>query len=373
MKNLTQNSEESRGVINVAEPAATPTLSLIDRRRFVKGLGVAGATFLPAGAWLFANSVAAAPGNQEGRRRRRLSGGDAAVLRFLAAAELIETDLWQQYNELATGNAAYAEALAQLDEDMAQYVNDNTDDELSHALFLNAYLQAHGADPVNLDAFRTLPSSQAQGAQQKGRLTNLTRLTVDTSWYRRYRSTDNPDFGDTFPQAINIVDRPAIPSQDGNSALGIQAIANVAAFHFATIEQGGSSLYTNMAGRVSNLEVLRIVVSIGGTEVNHFAVWHDKAGNAPHLDTGDGLVFPDLNADPATQTNLIFPEPCKFISTGLPLCSVIRPSSTRNAGALAAAAALTDSGLFDGQSSAFFKALHDLAQRADDAQRDDRD
>jgi hypothetical protein len=63
------------------------------------------------------------------------------------------------------------------------------------------------------------------------------------------------------------------------SGLG-EAIANTAGFHFVLIEQGGSSLYSVMALKVSSLEVLRIIVSIGGVETNHFSLWHDKAGNA---------------------------------------------------------------------------------------------
>ena len=123
-----------------------------------------------------------------GRRAAISTKGDAAILRFLAAAEIIEADLWQQYNELAgiqdsevpggSGNPAYTEAVAVLDEDMNQYIHDNTDDEFSHVAFINAYLKAHGEQTVNLDKFRTLPSSQANGAQQNvGRLTNLMQLT----------------------------------------------------------------------------------------------------------------------------------------------------------------------------------------------------
>jgi len=136
------------------------------------------------------------------RRRyaaRASSGkGDAALLRFAAAVELIEADLWQQYNELGDvqcGNPAYIAALSNLDGDMPQYIADNTDDELSHAAFLNAYLISRGEQAVDLDAFRTLPSGQATGAKNIGRLTNLIKLNVDISWYTRYRSTHNPDFG----------------------------------------------------------------------------------------------------------------------------------------------------------------------------------
>jgi hypothetical protein len=276
---------------------------------------------------------------------------------------------------------------------MPQYISDNTDDERSHAAFLNAYLESKGADPVNLDAFRTLPSSEATGARQIGRLTNLMRLDVDTSWYTRYRSTRNPDFGAKFAQAVDIRHQPAIPLNDTDTppntaqpvppksrdARRMQAIANAAGFHFAMIEQGGSSLYTSLSMKASSLEVLRIVVSIGGVEVNHFAVWHDKAGNAVAdelagvVDPVTGVHFPDLNAPPfggeEFTTNLIMPEPCEFISKRLPRCSVIRPSLNRFAGARAAVRALTADGLFAGQSRAFFKAAMGLAEAADAAER----
>src|SRR6202165_4244584 len=173
------------------------------RRSFLKGVGLASAAVLPGSA-LFASQALAQTGG--------LGKGDAAILRFLAAAELIESDLWQQYNELGGvngGNAAYMAALSNLDGDMPQYIADNTDDEVSHAAYLNAYLRSKGGKPVNLDEFRTLPSSKATGARQKGRLTNLQSLNVDTSWYVRYRSTKNPDLGASFPQAVNIHREPA--------------------------------------------------------------------------------------------------------------------------------------------------------------------
>jgi len=234
-----------------------------------------------------------------------------------AAAELIETDLWQQYNELAgiqdsevpggSGNAAYTEAVAVLDEDMNQYIHDNTDDEISHFTFINAYLQAHGAPTVNLDKFRTLPSSTASGAQQIGRLTNLMQLTVNTSFWTRYRSdSQNTDLGDTLPQAVPDLatgQHPAIPRSDADLSpkKHLQAIANTAGFHFAWVEQGGTSLYAGLAQRVRNPEVLRILLSIGGSEIMHFQTWQDKAGNAPPLtDPTTGLTFPDLNADART-------------------------------------------------------------------------
>jgi hypothetical protein len=363
--------------------------SLVRRRAFLKGLGAAGA-MLPAGA-LLANGVKAASADSA---RGELTKGDAAILRFLAAAEILETDLWQQYNELGGingGNAAYIAALQNLDGDMPQYITDNTDDEVSHADFLNAYLKSRGADQVSLDEFRTLPSSKATGARQVGRLTNLQNLVVDTSFYTRYRSSENPDLGGTFAQAVKIANEPAIPLSDDDTppttdqpvppitrdARRMQAIANTAGFHFGYIEQGGASLYSSMALKVRDVEVLRIVISIGGVETDHFSLWHDKLGNAVSkplagvTDPKTGVTFPDLNA-PATelsQTNKILPEPTDFLRRGLPEVSVIRPTLTENAGGVATIKSFTADRLFDGQSQKFFDTVMALAEAADAARR----
>jgi hypothetical protein len=263
---------------------------------------------------------------------------------------------------------------------MDQYIHDNTEDELTHEVFINAYLASKGADTVNLDRFSTLPSSKATGAQNIGRLTNIMQLTVDTTWWTRYRSrTKNPDFGDTFPQAVPslaVGRHPAIPRSDDDLSPSdhIQAIANTAGFHFGTIEQGGTSLYPSLAQRVTNVEVLRIVLSIGPTEAMHFQTWQDKAGNAPALtDPKDpALVFPNLNASPLGgedfQTNLIMPEPTVFLSRQLPACSIVRPTGTKGA-AMGALKFLTAMGLFVGQSKEFFAFMTDLAEDADEARR----
>jgi len=359
---------------NVAE-RVKPLKSFLSRRSFLgKSLAVGAGTI---GAGLLANAPTA-------RASGGLTRGDADILRFLAAAELIEADLWQQYNELGgiqdpevpggTGNPAYTAALAVLDEDMDQYIHDNTDDEITHAAFLNTYLASKGAEPVNLDQFRTLPSSQATGAQQIGRLTNLMQLTVDTSFWTRYRSDSlNPDFGDTLPQAVPGLAAgqfPAIPRNDGDLTPPdhLQAIANTAGFHFAWIEQAGTSVYASLAQRVTHNEVLRILLSIGGTEIMHFQTWQDKAGNAPPLtDPTNGLVFPDLNADgELTQTNLIMPEPTIFLNRTFPICSIIRPTETDGAAARAINGFIAD-GLFIGQPPAFFALLSQLIEAADHA------
>ena len=352
------------------------------RRQFVKtgvAVGVAASTAGLLGR--VAPGASAADGS--------LSAGDAAILRFLAALETLETDLWQQYNELGgiqdaevpggSGSRRYIDALKVLDGDMDQYIHDNTEDEFTHFTFLNAYLESRGAQASNLERFRTLPSSKATGAQQIGRLTNLMQLTVDTSWWTRYRSSDkNPDLGDSFPQAVPALANgkfPAIPRSDDDLHPHdhIQAIANTAGFHFGTIEQGGTSLYPQLAQRVSDPEALRVLLSIGPTEAMHFQTWHDKAGNAPALtDPTNGLEFPDLNEPPfggeQFQTNLIMPEPTIFLDRKFPIVSIVRPTNTQGA-AMGALKFLTEMGLFIGQSADFFATMTQLAQAADAATR----
>ena len=363
-----------------------------DRRSFLRGSLATGAAVIGAGA-LSENKLSAAPPPTR---------GDVAILRFLAAAELIEADLWQQYAELGgltpgqfpvetfpanapfTPMNSYQAAFMNLDSDGPQYISSNNTDEQSHAAFLNAYLAFIGAKPVNLDEFRTLPSSQATPAQQIGRLTNLMNLTVDTSWFTRYHSTTNPDLGATFAQAINLVGVPGIPRTNADYNLAnIQAVANVAAFHFGFIEQGGSSLYATLSQKVSNPEVLKVTLSIGGDEICHFLEWVDFAGNSVQpplapLPAANGLPeFPNFDASttmpgsvsPLLQTNLIFPVPCEFINAKLPPCAVIRPTSVGQIDAVGAVKAFVADGLFIGQSQSFIEALTDLAAAADAAQR----
>jgi hypothetical protein len=395
---ITQSGEES---------AESPSKNGVKRRSFLKGLGVAGAA-LSAGS-LLTTTAEASQGSGI------ITVGDVAILRFLAAAEILESDLWLQYQELggvqddevatlasklipgypakATGgNPLYMQDLLPLDSDMSQYIHDNTEDELTHEVFINEYLASKGAEQVNLDQFRTLPSSKATGANQFGRLTNLTQLSVDTSWWTRYRSrTKNPDFGDTFRQAIPTLavgQHPAIPrtDSDANDANFFQAIVNTAGFHFAFIEQGGSSLYPQLAQRVSHVEVLRILLSIGGSEIMHFQTWHDKAGNATNITDGD-LTFPNLNAavDPNNgasgsnvadmfQSNLIMPEPTVFLNPKLGPVSIIRPTSTQQGGAVASVVSFAEDGLFldpvTKKNTGIVDVLMRLAEEADEARRE---
>lgn len=379
----------------------------VNRRSLLKTGALAGGA-VAIGAGLLSGGASASD-----QDRSDLTRGDIAIITFLSAVEQVEADLWIQYAELggatnqglspidlpfATGLApAYITGLLVLDGDMPQYIADNTDDEISHHRFLNNYLQSKGAKTIDLSKFAILPPSQVSGVPQNGRLTNLKQLTIDTSWWTRYRDANkNPDLGGTFENAVPDLAKgqhPAIPLNDGDLVLDssgnisnhLQAVANTAGFHFAFIEQGGSSLYPTLAQKVSSLEVLRILLSIGGTEIMHFQTWHDKAGNASNITDGN-LTFPNLNigVDPhngATgsnvadefQTNLIMPEPTVFLNQKLGPVSIVRPTSTEQSGAMAAVRSLIDDGLFldpaTGKNTGIVDVLMDLAEEADEARR----
>jgi len=387
-----------------------------NRRSFLKNSMVAAGAATMGAALLPGTSAAF---GKEDDDPSPITKGDIAILTFLSALEQVEADLWIQYAELGgatnqgkspidlelngqkiiTGLApAYITGLLVLDGDMPQYIADNTDDEISHHRFLNNYLESKGAKTIDLSHFAILPPSQVTGVPQKGRLTNLKQLTIDTKWWTRYRSeTSNPDFGGTFENAVPDLAKgqhPAIPVNDGDLVLNsdgtisnhLQAIANTAGFHFAFIEQGGSSLYPALAQKVTNLEVLRILLSIGGSEIMHFQTWHDKAGNAAQITDGN-LTFPVLDGsnDPNTgatgtteiadsfQANLIMPEPTLFLNKNLGPVSIIRPTSTQQGGAVASVVSFAEDGLFldpsTNKNTGIFDKLMRLAEEADEARR----
>jgi hypothetical protein len=368
-----------------------------NRRSFLKtGLAAAGAVTMGTGLLARATRASAQQTGSGGS----LTSGDVAILQFLAAGEALEADFYTQYNELGghrdaevsrgNGNRIYTQALRRIDPNFSQYIHDITDDEMSHQNFLNAYLVSNGADPVDMDPFRTLQGSTATGSSRKLRITNLMQLTINSSWWTRYRSSaNNPDVNPTtFEQAVPDLANgafPAIPRTDDDlhPHLHIQAIANTAAFHIPTVEQGGGSLRLALAQRATSVEVLRLLISMGPIELMHFQTLSETAGYAlPLTDPTNGLTFPDLNSgiDPNTgakgaavremfQTNLIMPEPCPFISTSLPTCSVVRPTNTTGV-ATGALNFLTAMGLFIGQSDAFFTFMSNLAAAADAAERE---
>jgi hypothetical protein len=375
-------AEETTESSQLATSLSAP--NRLARRSFLRRLGLGAALLAPGAALLSGSGKAlAANGSQT------LTPGDVAILQLLAAAELIEADLWQQYKELGGVDApdsGYKEGLVILDGDQPQYISDNTDDEMSHAAFLNAYLKSKGEQQVDLKQFARLAPSQVSFVPQTGRLTNLKQLTVDTSWWTRYRSTTNADFGATFPNAVPSLDiglHTAIPRN--NSELGdpnnpsdhVKAIAFTAGFHFGYIEQGGTSLYATLAQKVTSLEVLQILLSIGGSEIMHFQTWQDKAGNATPLTDFDpinnsSVTFTDLTTgQPETlQANLIMPEPCEFISPKLPPCAIIRPSGPGQLDATGVINSFITDGLFRGQPPQFLQLINSLASAADASQRE---
>ena len=378
-----------------------------NRRSFLKH-SVVGVGAVGVGVSLLPTDLSAQNGPEKPTK------GDIAILTFLSAVEQVEADLWIQYAELggvttavpgAEGNATadlelngtpistglatnYVLALQQLDMDMPQYITDNTDDEISHHVFLNNYILSKGGKPIDLfaEGFGILNPSDVPGVPQRKRLTNLRDLTVSTSWWTRYRSgTGNPDLGDSFPDAVPDLAKgqhPAIPNQGDLGSSGtipnhLQAIANTARFHFGFIEVGGTSLYPTLAQKVSNLEVLRVLLSIGPTEAMHFQTWQDKAGNAPNIsDPSQNLSFPNLNTPTNAdqlQTNLIMPEPTFFLNKSLGPVSIVRPTTDALNGAVAAVKGLTADGLFfdpvTSQNTGIVNRLLELAEEADAARR----
>ena len=379
-----------------------------NRRSFLKQ-SVVGVGAVGVGVSLLPTDLSAQNGPEKPTK------GDIAILTFLSALEQVEADLWIQYAELggvttavpgAEGNATadlelngtpistglatnYVLALQQLDMDMPQYITDNTDDEISHHVFLNNYILSKGGKPIDLfaEGFGILNPSDVPGVPQRKRLTNLRELTVSTSWWTRYRSgTGNPDLGDSFPDAVPDLAKgqhPAIPNQGDLGPSGgpipnhLQAIANTAGFHFGFIEVGGTSLYPTLAQKVSNLEVLRVLLSIGPTEAMHFQTWQDKAGNAPNIsDPSQNLSFPNLNTPTNAdllQTNLIMPEPTFFLNKSLGPVSIVRPTTDALNGAVAAVKGLTADGLFfdpvTSQNTGIVNRLLELAEEADEARR----
>jgi len=382
-----------------------------NRRSFLKH-GAVAAGAIGVGAALLQDPLAAF-GQDDDDDHAPITKGDIAILKFLQALETVEEDLWRQYAELGGtkdsefsgltgGNTAYINSLLLLDGDMPQYIHDNTDDEISHARFIKNYLMSKGVTTADLSPFRILLSSQANGAVKNAkRLTNLTQLTIDTSFWTRYRSITNPDFD---PQAkfdfavptLNTGLHAAIPRTDTDTTNQelMNAIAFTAGFHFAFIEQGGSSLYPTLALKVTNLEVLRILLSIGPSETMHFQTWQDKAGNAnqgnPDLTVmdpvnGSTVTFTDLhvalgesanetdNAGKVLQANLIMPEPTHFLDPKFGPVAIIRPTSTKLNGAVAAVQGFANDNLFldpkTGKNTDIVDVLMDLAEEADEARR----
>jgi hypothetical protein len=317
----------------------------------------------------------------------RLTKGEVAILRFLTAIELIESDLWQQYDELGgattTEQNDYQLALQFLNRLGSKHITANAFNEIEHSTFLRTCLESEGVESVNLDEFRILSGSTAKGSQNVGRLTNLMHLNIDTNCHMRFRGDDKPGFGNRFFQDLRIANKPAIPSADSEfgDTSHVQTIANTAAFHFRFIEQGVSSLYTSLSQRVKRARVLKITLGIGGQEIAHFLEWTNFAANVTqdlpnrlnHSDTSiknQGAKFPDPEVTShrfLCETSPRFSSRGASIRTNLPLSPVVRPLNDRFCSAVATIQSFIENGLFFSQSTSFLRTLMALAEEADAA------
>ncbi len=315
-----------------------------------------------------------------------LTKRDVAILRFFAAIELIESDLWQQYDELGGVTVGpqnpYQLALQFLDGDGSTYITSNTLDEISHSTYLNAYLESEGADPVDFDRFRTLRGSWSAMAQKIGHLTNLKHLDIDTTWYARYRQVEDSGVQCSSLKTIRMVNRQAIPRSDADfeGPSHVQAIANTAAFHFGYIEYLVSSLYATFSHKLKRAKILKVAPGIGGSEIAHFLEWVDFAGNAVQWAPfqSDNLPSPMDGYDPQLTTNanvaapferagLNFPIPPDVTSEFLTDCAALLPLETRFGGAVNTINNFSQNGLFVGQSPEFLGTLSQMAEEADSA------
>jgi hypothetical protein len=315
-----------------------------------------------------------------------LTKRDVAILRFFSAIELIESDLWQQYDELGGvtegSQNPYQLALQFLDGDGSQYVTSNTLEEISHSTYLNAYLDTEGVDPVDFDRFRTLRGSWSTIAQKVGRLTNLKHLDIDTTWYARYRQAEDPGFKSSSLKAMRIVNRQAIPRSDADfeGPSHVQAIANTAAFHFGYIEYLVSSLYATFSHKMRRAKVLKVALGIGGNEISHFLSWVDFAGSAVQWPPFQSVNLPspldgfDLSlttnaevVDHLECSGLNFPIPPDVTSEFLNDCAALIPLETCFGGAVNTINHFSQNGLFVGQSPEFLRTLLQMAEEADNA------
>jgi hypothetical protein len=317
----------------------------------------------------------------------RLSKRDLAILRFLTVVEQIERDIWQQYSELggATDRMqnGYQLALQVLDLNTSRQISNDYIDELSHARFLNEVLKSEGAEPVDLERFRTLRGSAAPGALNIGRLTNLMHLKVDTSWLARYRRAHDSESGLPESQTMPVLSSQSIPRSEADfcEPEHAQKIANVAVFHFGHLTCRVLSLYANLCKMERRAKVLRILLGIGGQEVAHFLGWIDIA----YKITPGPLFRFDIPQTPIERHGPVLDEcdtaPRQLISQARkivsgcsgslradhPVTSLFPSVDDELRGAVAAIHCLTQDGIFVGQSDEFMRMLIALANEADDA------
>jgi hypothetical protein len=318
-----------------------------------------------------------------------LTKGDIAILKFLLTMELIESDLWQQYDELGgtTEGAqnSYQLALQHLDGNCSEYISSNSIDEIGHATFLCTYLESEGVAPVNLDKYRTLRGSRATDANDIGRLTNLMYLEIDKSRSFQNHTAEYTQFRDAVPQVVGIVRRTTIPraEEDFNEPALIQTIAKTAVFQFRYFEWGVSSLYTSFSHQVRRAKVLKIALGIGAQEIAHSLNWanfvpHSIEGAPTRFDNSENSIkdrrqllsdfivpFVGLHL----QTIPLIPLRSEFIRDNIPFAPVMWPLDDRFGAAVDAIMSFAEDGLFFGQSREFLQELIAIAEDADAALR----
>lgn len=311
-----------------------------------------------------------------------LTKGEISILKFLTSIELIESDLWQQYDELGgmttRSQNNYQLAFQFLHRHGSKSITANAINEIEHLTFLTMCLESEGVEPLDLDEFRILRGSRAPGSQNIDRLTNLRQLNIDTNWHLRRRTDDQPG----TPQDSYIARGPAIPYADSelDDTSHVQTLANTAALHFRYIEEAVSNLYTSLSQRVKRAKVLQITLGIGGQEIAHFLEWINFASTALHKQriTLDEQDFSTTNSDvtfPRSETTfrrsdqggVRFSRRSPSSRRDLSLNSVIRPVNVPFDSAAAIIQSFTENGLFHGQSTKLLRTLMTLAEEADAA------
>ena len=318
-----------------------------------------------------------------------LTKGDIAILKFLQTIELIESDLWQQYDELGGITKgmqnSYQLALQDIDDSCSEYISRNSIDEIGHATFLSSYLESEEVAPVNLDKYRTLRGSRATDANDVGRLTNLMHLEIDKSRYIQNHTAEYTQLREAVPQVVGIVRRTTIPrtEEDFNEPALIQTIAHTAVFQFRYFEWGVSSLYTSFSRQVRRAKVLKIALGIGAHEIAHSLNWanfppHSAKGPLTRFDNSETSsknrrpLLSDFNVPFVglhLQTIPLIPLRSEFIGDNIPLWPVIWPLDDRFGGAVDTIMSFAEDGLFFGQSKGLLQELIATAEDADAALR----
>jgi hypothetical protein len=307
-----------------------------------------------------------------------LTKNDIAILRFLSALELIESDVWQQYEELGGvklgSQDPYRLALQSLDDNLSHFITSCALDEISHTTYLTLYLESEGVDPVNLDRYRTLRGSRAAGALNFGQLTNLQHLNLDLGVWAAPSSGESR-WKDRYltPDADRIIGLQSIPSTDADleEPSEVRVIAKTALLHFGYLENLVSKLYVSLSQRIRRVKILEVTFGIGGNEIAHYHASLDLARNVIQ---GSQFLMDDSERSTAGRPVASSPyflereRPTRSLHGAAgPDESVRRPAGSDLSLAAETIARLAEGGLFIGQSPTFTHTLFQMAHEADRA------